>query len=253
MDLQKHIRCKPGDVGEYVFVPGDESRAEKIAQRLEGTQLISKNRAYHVYTGTLKDTKVSVCSTGIGGPSASIAFEELIKVGAKTLIRVGSAGSRQPEMPIGSLVIASAAYRGEGTSHAYAPAPFPAVADLRVTLALLKAAKKLNYPFYHGIVYTRDAYYVQDDSLNRFLTDCGIVAAEQECSILFIVGTIRRARTGAILATDSNIWLKPQPTLQEKERLFRVAEQNAIDVAIEAMKILIEEDKSCTENSSKTL
>ncbi|MEJ5228527.1 MAG: nucleoside phosphorylase [Pseudothermotoga sp.] len=253
MDLQKHIRCKPDDVGEYVFVPGDESRAEKIAQRLEGTQLVSKNRAYHVYTGTLNGTKVSVCSTGIGGPSASIAFEELTRVGAKTLIRVGSAGSRQPEMPIGSLVIANAAYRGEGTSHAYAPAPFPAVADLKVTSALLKAAKVLNYSFYHGIVYTRDAYYVQDDSLNKFLTDCGIVAAEQECSILFIVGTIRRVRTGAILATDSNIWLKPQPTLEEKERLFRVAEQKAIDVAIEAMKILIEEDKICTESSSKTL
>ncbi|MGJ8454493.1 nucleoside phosphorylase [Pseudothermotoga sp. U03pept] len=251
MDLQKHIRCKPGDVGEYVLVPGDEARAEKIAQRLEKAQLISKNRAYHVYTGTVNGVKVSVCSTGIGGPSASIAIEELIRVGAKTFIRVGSAGSRQPEMPIGSLVVATAAYRGEGTSHAYAPAPFPAVADIDVTLSIIEAFKELGYPFYHGIVYTRDAYYVQDESLNRFLTDCGIVASEQECAILFILGSMRRVRTGAILATDSNIWLKPQPTLEEKERLFRVAEQKAIDVAIRAVQILIEEDKSCRERSSK--
>jgi len=147
-------------------------------------------------------------------------------------------------MPIGALVIATAAYRGEGTSHAYAPAPFPAVADLQVTLALMKAARSLGYDFYHGIVFTRDAYYVQDEYLNRFLTDCGIVASEQECAITFILGSVRRVRTGAILATDSNIWLKPQPSLEEKERLFRIAEKKAIEVAIKAVEILIEEDKS---------
>ncbi|MCS7175253.1 nucleoside phosphorylase [Pseudothermotoga sp.] len=244
MEIQKHIRCKFGDVGEYVFIPGDEARAEKIAERLENVVLIARNRAYHVYTGTLNGVKVSVCSTGIGGPSASIAIEELIKVGAKTLIRVGSAGSRQPDMPIGSLVIATAAYRGEGTSHAYAPAPFPAVADLRVTLALMRAAKYLGYDFYHGVVYTRDAYYVQDQNLNEFLRECGVVAAEQECAITFILGSVKHVRTGAILATDSNIWLKPQPSLEEKEKLFRVAEKRAIDVTIKAVEILIEEDRS---------
>jgi len=243
MDVQKHIRCKPGDVGEYVLIPGDEARAEKIAAHLQNATLIAKNRAYHVYTGTLNGVKVSVCSTGIGGPSASIAIEELIRVGAKTLIRVGSAGARQPDMPIGALVIATAAYRGEGTSHAYAPALFPAVADLQVTLALMRAARSLGYDFYHGIVFTRDAYYVQDENLNRFLTDCGIVASEQECAITFILGSVRRVRTGAILATDSNIWLKPQPSLEEKERLFRIAEKKAIEVAIRAVEILIEEDK----------
>lgn len=243
MEIQKHIRCRVGDVGEYVLIPGDEARAEKIAERLENATLVAKNRAYHVYTGTLNGVRVSVCSTGIGGPSASIAIEELVKVGAKTLIRVGSAGSRQPDMPIGSLVIATAAYRGEGTSHAYAPAPFPAVADLKVTLALMKAAKALGYDFYHGVVYTRDAYYVQDQNLNEFLKECGVVAAEQECAITFILGSVKRVRTGAILATDSNIWLKPQPSLEEKERLFRIAEKKAIDVAIKAVELLIEEDR----------
>lgn len=243
MEIQKHIRCGVGDVGEYVLIPGDEARAEKIAERLENATLIAKNRAYHVYTGTLNGVKVSVCSTGIGGPSASIAIEELVKVGAKTLIRVGSAGSRQPDMPIGSLVIATTAYRGEGTSYAYAPAPFPAVADLKVTLALMKAAKALGYDFYHGVVYTRDAYYVQDQNLNEFLKECGVVAAEQECAITFILGSVKRVRTGAILATDSNIWLKPQPSLEEKERLFRIAEKKAIDVAIKAVELLIEEDR----------
>lgn len=241
MEVQKHIRCKPGDVGEYVLIPGDEARAEKIALHLENAKLIAKNRAYHVYTGTLNGVKVSVCSTGIGGPSASIAIEELIRVGARTLIRVGSAGARQPDMPIGTLVIATAAYRGEGTSQAYAPLAFPAVADLSVTLALMKAARSLGYEFYHGIVFTRDAYYVQDENLNKFLTDCGVVAAEQECAVTFILGSVRHVRTGAILATDSNIWLKPQPSLEEKERLFRIAEKKAIEVAIKAVEILMED------------
>jgi len=248
MSLQKHIRCKPGDVGEYVLIPGDESRAAKIAERLEDVRKISENRAYHVYTGNLRGVKVSVCSTGIGGPSASIAIEELIKIGAKTLIRVGSAGSRQSYMPIGSLVIATAAYRGEGTSHAYAPSAFPAVADLQVTSSLIKAAESLGYKYYSGIVYTRDAYYVQDEGLNKFLTDSGIVAAEQECSIAFILGTIKHVRVGAILATDSNIWLNPQPPLEEKEKLFSKAEKKAIDVALKAIDILIEEDKLAKKN-----
>lgn len=243
MSLQKHIRCKEKDVGKYVFIPGDEARAAKIAQRLEKAKQISANRAYHVYTGKLLGEDVSVCSTGIGGPSASIAIEELARVGAKILIRVGSAGGRQPDMPIGSLVIATAAYRGEGTSHAYALAPFPAVADLNVTMALMKAAQELNYQFYHGIVFTRDAYYVQDEQLNKFLTDCGVVAAEQECSIAFILGSLRHLSVGAILATDSNIWLNPQPTLEEKERLFYEAEKKMIDVAIRAVEILIERDR----------
>ncbi len=244
MSIQKHIRCKEKDVGKYVFIPGDEARAAKIAERLEKVQKISMNRAYHVYTGKLLDEPVSVCSTGIGGPSASIAVEELARIGAKTLIRVGSAGGRQPDMPIGSLVIATAAYRGDGTSYAYAPAPFPAVADLRVTLALMRAAEELKYQYYHGIVFTRDAYYVQDDQLNKFLTECGVVAAEQECSTVFVLGSIRHLSTGAILATDSNIWLNPQPTLEEKEKLFYEAEKKMIDVAVRAVEILIEEDRS---------
>ncbi|HOJ88290.1 MAG TPA: nucleoside phosphorylase [Pseudothermotoga sp.] len=244
MSIQKHIRCKEGDVGKYVLIPGDEARAAKIAQRLEDVKKIAMNRAYHVYTGKLMGETVSVCSTGIGGPSASIAIEELARVGAKTMIRVGSAGGRQPNMPIGSLVIATAAYRGEGTSHAYAPSPFPAVADLKVTLALMKAAEELNYSYYYGIVFTRDAYYVQDEQLNRFLTDSGVVASEQECAIAFILGSLRHLSVGAILATDSNIWLNPQPTLEEKEKLFYEAEKKMIDVAIKAVQILIERDRS---------
>lgn len=238
-EVQKHIRCRPGDAAPYVLLPGDPGRAERIAQAFDDAKLVARNREYVVFTGrTPGGVPVSVCSTGIGGPSASIALEELVRVGATHFIRVGSAGARQPDMPIGALVIATAAYRGEGTSHAYVPAPFPAVADLDVTMALMNAARRLGYPFYSGIVFTRDAYYQQDPDLNRRLTEAGIVASEQECATLFVVGTIRRVKVGAILGTDSNIWLKEQPTLAEKERLFREAERKEIEVALAAVEEL---------------
>ncbi len=236
--LQRHIRCKMGDVGKFVLIPGDPGRARRIAERLENTTLISQNREFTVFSGYLNGVKVSVCSTGIGGPSASIALEELIKVGATHFIRVGSAGARQENIPIGSLVIATAAYRGDGTSQAYAPLAFPAVADLEITLSLIKACEKLGYQYWKGVVYTRDAFYVQDEYLNKFLKEAGVVAAEQECATVFIVGTIRHVHVGAILATDSNIWLTPQPSEEEKQRLFREAESKAIDVALEAIRII---------------
>ncbi len=237
--VQKHIRCQPGDIGEYVLIPGDPARAQKIAERLNNAQLISSNREFMVFTGQLEATDVSVCSTGIGGPSASIAIEELARTGAKYFIRVGSAGGRQAEMPIGSLAIATSAYRGEGTSREYAPIAFPAVADITITNALINACKQLGYRYYAGVVYSRDAYYVQNEELNQFLKSAGVVAAEQECATIFVVGAVRRLHVGAILATDSNIWLKNQPSASEKELLFRKGEEMAITAAIEAMKILI--------------
>ena len=240
-EIQKHIRCRKGDVGRYVLIPGDPGRARRIAERLESVKQIASNREFVVFTGKLDGITVSVCSTGIGGPSASIAVEELSRIGATYFIRVGSAGGRQKSIPIGSLVIATAAYRGDGTSLAYAPLPFPAVADFEVTTALVKACESLGYDYYMGIVYSRDAYYKQDRSLNEFLKDAGVVAAEQECATIFTVGSVKRLHVGAILATDSNIWLEKQPSLSEKEKMFRKGEKRAIDVALEAVRILSRE------------
>ncbi|HAJ33009.1 MAG TPA: purine phosphorylase [Candidatus Atribacteria bacterium] len=242
-EIQKHIRCKYGDIGKYVLTPGDQGRAKRISERLDNVREVSANRGYFVYTGRLDTVPVSVCSTGIGGPSTSIAIEELAKVGGKYFIRVGSAGGRQKNIPIGSIVVATSAFRGEGTSQAYIPLGFPAVASLKVTNALIEATKHLGYDSYIGTVFTRDAYYVQDKFLNQLLTKYGIVASEQECSISFILGSIYKLHVGSVLVTDSNIWLEKQPTLAEKETLFKIGEKKAVDVAIEAVKILIAKEK----------
>lgn len=239
-NLQKHIRCVPGDVARYALLPGDPGRARRIAEQMDDAKLIAENREYVVYTGTTGGVPVSVCSTGIGGPSASIALEELANVGTEVFIRVGSSGGRQPETPIGTPIILTAAHRGEGTSKVYLPPEFPAVADLDVTNALVAAAQETGEPYRVGIAFTRDAYYVQDRALNERLTEVGVEAAEQEAAILFIVGTVRHARVGGVVATDSNIWLPQQPTLAEKEELFMVGEKKVIRIALRAVQLLHE-------------
>lgn len=241
VEVQKHIRCVPGDVAHYVLLPGDPQRAKRIADRMDAAKFVAEHREYVVYTGETNGVPVSVCSTGIGGPSASIALEELVNVGARVFIRVGSAGGRQPETPIGTPVVITAAYRGEGTSRAYLPPEFPAVADLDVTNALVAAAQEREEPYRAGLGFTRDAYYVQDAALNELLTAHGIEAAEQEAAILFIVGARRRVRVGAVVATDSNIWLRQQPTLAEKETLYFEGEAKVIAIALRAVQLLAEQ------------
>jgi uridine phosphorylase len=244
-EIQKHIRCVPGDVARYVLLPGDPGRAERIAQQMDDAKLVAQNREYVVYTGTTNGVPVSVCSTGIGGPSASIALEELTNVGADTFIRVGSSGGRQKDTPIGTPIVITAAYRGEGTSKAYLPVEFPAVADLDVTNALVAAARELEGDNYRaGVAFTRDAYYVQDHDLNALLTKTGVEAAEQEASILFIVGAVRHVRVGGIVATDSNIWLPEQPTLAEKERLYMLGERRVIAIALRSVQLMAGQEQS---------
>ncbi len=237
-EIQKHIRCVRGDVARYVLLPGDPGRARRIAERMDDARLIAENREYIVFTGSTGGVPVSVCSTGIGGPSASIALEELANVGAEVFIRVGSAGGRQKETPIGTPIVLTAAFRGEGTSKAYLPPEFPAVADLDVTNALIAAAKESGEPFRVGLAFTRDAYYVQDQALNALLTANGVEAAEQEAAVLFIVGAHRFVKVGGIVATDSNIWLPKQPTLAEKEKLFAEGERKVIGIALRAVQIM---------------
>ena len=139
---QYHIGLKEGDVGEFVILPGDPKRCEKIAKYFDNPQLIADRREFVTYTGFLKGKKVSVTSTGIGGPSASIALEELVKVGAKKFIRVGTCGGMDVNVKSGELVIATGAIRMEGTSKEYAPIEFPAVADYDIVTALKTSYEK---------------------------------------------------------------------------------------------------------------
>ena len=159
--IQYHIQCTHGDVGGYCILPGDPGRCKSIAQYFDNPVHIKTNREYETWTGTLLGEKVSVVSTGIGGPSASIAMEELANLGVHTFVRVGTCGGIDLDVRSGDVVVATGAVRMEGTSREYAPIEWPAVPDLTVTCALVQAAKELGFPCKTGVVQCKDSFYGQ--------------------------------------------------------------------------------------------
>ena len=162
-EMQYHLQIHNGHVGKYVILPGDPKRCEKIAAYFEHPVLIADSREFVTYTGTLEGETVSVTSTGIGGPAAAIAMEELFKAGAHTFIRVGTCGGIDTEVQSGDLVIATGAVRAEGTSREYAPIEYPAVANLDVVCALREAARGQAIRFHTGVVQSKDSFYGQHE------------------------------------------------------------------------------------------
>lgn len=247
---QYHIGLKNGDIGEYVILPGDPKRCKKIAEYFDNAEFIADNREYTTYTGYLNGTKVSVTSTGIGGPSAAIAMEELVKVGAKTFIRVGTCGGMDLNVKGGDIVIATGAIRMEGTSKEYAPIEFPAVANLDITCSLVEAAKKLNYTYHTGVVECKDSFYGQHapqrmpvnyELLNKWEAwkKLGCLASEMESAALFIVASTLNVKAGSVFLTVAN----QEREKQNLENPVVHDTDSAIKTAIEALKILIANDK----------
>ncbi|CAB4537208.1 MAG: uridine phosphorylase [Actinobacteria bacterium] len=207
---QYHVQLAPGDVGRYVLLPGDPGRCEPIAALFDDAKLVASNREYVTYTGYLDGEKVSVTSTGIGCPSAAIAVEELAIVGADTFIRVGTSGAIQKDIVSGELAIISGAIRDEGTSIHYMPIEFPAVADLDLTQALQRAAKKTGVKFRTGITQSKDSFYGQHEpermGVARNLQDRwkaweigGAICSEMEASAIFVISSMLRKRAGGIM------------------------------------------------------
>ncbi len=247
---QYHIQCASEDVGKYVILTGDPKRCCKIAQYFDKAQLVADNREFVTYTGTLCGEKVSVTSTGIGGPSASIALEELVKCGAHTFIRVGTCGGMELKVKGGDLVVANAAVRMEGTTKEYAPIEYPAVADFEVVTALAGVCKDLDFPYHVGVCQSKDSFYGQHqpeimpvsyELENKWNAWCrmGCLASEMETAALFIVGSFLRVRVGSVLLVLAN---------QEREKAgleniqFHDTER-VIVTAVDAMKKLINKEK----------
>ena len=190
-----HIQVAPGEVGRYVILPGDPKRSVKIAQYFDGPVLVADNREYVTYTGTLDGVKVSVTSTGIGGPSASIAMEELVRCGADTFVRIGTCGGMQTPVKSGDIVVATGAIRMEGTSREYAPIEFPAVPDYEATGCLARAAENLGLPVHLGVVQCKDSFYGQHSPDASPVADLevtnALVAAAREKGFDFHTGVVQ--------------------------------------------------------------
>ncbi len=210
-----HLQVGVGDVGRYVLLPGDPKRCVKIAQYFENPVLVADSREFVTYTGTLDGEKVSVTSTGIGGPSAAIAMEELVMAGADTFVRVGTCGGMQLEVKSGDIVIANGAIRMEGTSREYAPIEFPAVADFQVTNALAEAAAELGFAHHVGVVQCKDSFYGQHTPETKPVSyellekweawkQLGCLASEMESAALFVIAASLKVRCGSCFLVMAN-------------------------------------------------
>ncbi|MCI2056013.1 MAG: uridine phosphorylase [Oscillibacter sp.] len=251
-DLQNkyHIHCAPGDVGRYCILPGDPGRVPSIAALFDDAHLVAQNREFVTYTGTLLGEKVSVCSTGIGGPSASIAMEELVKCGADTFIRSGTCGGIDLAVQSGDIVVATGAIRYEHTSMEYAPIEFPAVPDFDLTGCLVQATKKLGYPLHTGVVQCKDSFYGQHspalspvsyellakwESWKRL----GVKASEMESAALFVVAAALGVRCASCFHV---VWNQER----EKAGLDQNMSEDttaSVKVAVEALKLAIQQDR----------
>ena len=247
---QFHIHCVEGDVGRYCFLPGDPGRCQSIAAHFDNPVHIGMNREYNIYTGYLLGEKVSVCSTGIGGPSAAIAMEELAAIGADTFIRVGTCGGIDLNVQPGDVVVATGAIRFDHTSYEYAPMEFPAVPDFDVTAALKAASEELGFRTHTGVVQCKDSFYGQHapekspvyyELLNKWESwkRLGVKASEMESAALFVVAAALGVRCGSCFHAVWN---------QEREKLgmhlpMTEDTSGAIRVGIEAMKRIIAADK----------
>jgi len=247
---QYHIGVGPEDVGEYVILPGDPKRCEKIAQYFDNAKMVGDSREFVTYTGYLNDVKVSVTSTGIGGPSASIAMEELVACGAKYFIRVGTCGGMDLDVKGGDVVIATSAIRFEGTTKEYCPIEYPAVADFDMITALVEASKGFDVNAHTGVVQCKDAFYGQhrpetlpnhDELIRKWdaWVKMGCKASEMESAALFIVASYLKVKAGSIFLVVAN----QQRELAGLDNVQSHDTETAIKIAVEAIRNLIAKNK----------
>ncbi len=250
-EKQFHLACQTGDVGRFCLLPGDPGSCEQIAQFLDAPKKISQNREFVTYTGTLCGKSVSVVSTGIGGPSAAIAMEELVRLGADTFIRVGTCGGIDIAVQGGDCVIAQAAVRQEGTSREYAPMEYPACADFSVLEALAQTAKQSGKTAHVGVVQSKDSFYGQHAPETMPIAGelqakweawkrLGVLASEMETAALYTVAAVRRVRCGAIYQV---LWNQERRAAGLPDETAEDA-SDAIKIAVGAIKLLIDRENS---------
>jgi len=239
---QHHIRCASGEIAPWVLLPGDPARAERIGGMLDAAVRVAANREFTTYTGLWNGAPVSVTSTGIGCPSAAIAVEELIRCGATMLVRVGTSGSMQPDVAPGDFVVATAAVRDEGTSRAYIPTEFPAVADPEVALRLRDCAAQRGARVHLGIMHSKDSFYGQKEPDSMPIAGTlkerwgafragGALCSEMESSTIFVVSTVRRARAGSICLVASSHDGAERIGGDDLERAITTLSETALDAA----------------------
>lgn len=241
--MQFHIKCEEKDIAPYVLLVGNPERAEKISKMLDEVKLVNKYRLLYVYTGFYKGKRITVATTGMGAPSTAIVLEELINLGGKVFIRVGSAGGIDPKLNVGDIVIATASIRDDGTTPNYLRPTFPAVSDFDLTMKMLAVARQIRNNISYGVVISEDAFYIpySEEEIKKFV-NANVKAIEMESGCVFIVSQYRGVKAAAIFALDGNVTLKTIKPAGH-ETLFAGAENDSIKIALETLYAYSEEGK----------
>ncbi|HAF62144.1 MAG TPA: uridine phosphorylase [Anaerolineaceae bacterium] len=240
MEKQHHIDLQAGDVAETVFLPGDVHRAKFIADLFDDAEFVAHKRQYVTYTGTYQGTRMSVTSTGIGCPALAIAVEELINIGARNFIRIGTCGALQKNVRLGDVIIASGAVRGDGTSREYFPLEYPAVADFHLLEALIEAAHEHGVNPHVGIIRAHDAFYAESilaggDYLlkDKPWIESGVLSTENESSTLFTLTTALGCRGGTILVpVGHHLFPEEMITSEQLTDAIKLETLIALDAAV---------------------
>ena len=238
MATQPHLLIEEGDVADIALVPGDPGRVDRIASHCDSSETIAENREYKVVNATYEGRELTICSSGIGCPSAAIAIEELANVGVETFIRVGTTGALQAGIEIGDMIVATGAAKAEGTTKRYEDVEYPAVPDYHALSALVDAAKANDEDIHVGPIATDDAYYAETDEHVADWEEAGLLCVEMEAASIFTLARRKGLRAGAICTVDGNLVEGTQKgTDVEDDELPEKAKNNvarAIDIALEA-------------------
>ncbi|WP_136589385.1 nucleoside phosphorylase [Salinigranum halophilum] len=238
MGKQPHLLVEEGDVADLALVPGDPGRVERIAGHCDDVEHVSSNREYTVVNASYEGRDLTICSTGIGCPSAAIAVEELSRVGVETFVRVGTTGALQRDIEIGDMIVASGAAKNEGTSKRYEPVEFPAVPDFAVLRALVDSAEANDEDVHVGPIASDDAYYAETDEYVREWEAAGILSVEMEAATVFTLARRKGLRAGAICTVDGNLVEGTQKGADSDEELPEKAKDNverAIALTLDAV------------------
>jgi len=237
MAKQPHLLVESGDVHDIALIPGDPGRVERIADRCENVERVAENREYTVVNATYEGRDLTICSTGIGCPSATIAVEELAAVGVETFVRVGTTGALQSDIEIGDMVVATGAAKDEGTTKRYEHAEYPAVADYEILSALVDSSEERGEDVHVGAIATDDAFYAETDEYVDDWEAAGLLAVEMEAAAVFTLARRKGLRAGAICTVDGNLVEGTQKGETDDEELPEKAKNNverAIAIALSA-------------------
>lgn len=237
MAKQAHLRVSETDVHDIVLLPGDPGRVDRIAHHCDSSELIAENREYRIVNASYSGVDLTICSTGIGSPSAAIAIEELSRIGVTTVIRVGTTGALQAHVEIGDMVVPTAAAKDEGTTRRYELDTVPAVPDFTVLSAIVDAANARGEIVHIGPITTDDAYYAETEEYVAAWEAAKLLAVEMEAAAVFTLARRNGLRSGAICTVDGNLVLGTQKGVSDVDELPDKAKDNiarAIDIALDA-------------------